>query len=86
MVERLRHRAHDAEAAAVETPRRRSMLRPPTGPASSWRATCVGRARSNCWVLADEFARLHGDQVFGDDEAVVAGSLRSAATGWRSSV
>ena len=72
--------------AAVETP-----APPVDAKAANWARVQLARNLRRprtlelLGVMADEFVELHGDRVFGDDEAVVAGFARSAATGWRSS-
>jgi len=74
MVERLRNRARDPEAAVVETPA------PPVDPkAATWARVQLARNLRRprtlelLGVMADEFVELHGDRLFGDDEAIVAG-------------
>ena len=48
-----------------------------SGRASSWPATSAGRGRSSSSrAMADDFVELHGDRLFGDDEAMVAGLAR----------
>ena len=74
MVERLRNRARDTEAAVVETP-----TPPVDAKAANWARVQLARNLRRprtlelLGVMADEFLELHGDRVFGDDEAVVAG-------------
>ncbi len=74
MVERLRNRARDAEPAAVETP-----APPVDAKAANWARVQLARNLRRprtlelLGVMADEFVELHGDRVFGDDEAIVAG-------------
>jgi acetyl-CoA carboxylase carboxyl transferase subunit alpha len=74
MVERLRNRARDAEAAAVEP-----AATPVDPKAANWARVQLARNLRRprtlelLGVMADEFVELHGDRVFGDDEAVVAG-------------
>jgi acetyl-CoA carboxylase carboxyl transferase subunit alpha len=73
MVERLRNRARDAEPA-LETP-----APPIDATAASWARVQLARNLRRprtlelLGVMADEFVELHGDRLFGDDEAVVAG-------------
>jgi acetyl-CoA carboxylase carboxyl transferase subunit alpha len=73
MVERLRNRARDAEPA-LDTPE------PPIdAKAANWARVQLARNLRRprtlelLGVMADEFVELHGDRLFGDDEAVVAG-------------
>jgi acetyl-CoA carboxylase carboxyl transferase subunit alpha len=74
MVERLRNRARDAEPAAVETP-----APPVDAKAANWARVQLARNLRRprtlelLGVMADDFVELHGDRVFGDDEAIVAG-------------
>ena len=74
MVERLRSRARDAEPAVVETP-----APPVDAKAANWARVQLARNLRRprtlelLGVMADEFVELHGDRVFGDDEAIVAG-------------
>ena len=74
MVERLRNRARDAEPTAVETP-----APPVDAKAANWARVQLARNLRRprtlelLGVMADEFVELHGDRVFGDDEAIVAG-------------
>jgi acetyl-CoA carboxylase carboxyl transferase subunit alpha len=74
MVERLRNRARDAEPVAVETP-----APPVDAKAANWARVQLARNLRRprtlelLGVMADEFVELHGDRVFGDDEAIVAG-------------
>jgi acetyl-CoA carboxylase carboxyl transferase subunit alpha len=74
MVERLRNRAREADAAPVETP-----APPVDAKAANWARVQLARNLRRprtlelLAVMADEFVELHGDRVFGDDEAVVAG-------------
>ena len=73
MVERLRNRARDAEPA-LETP-----APPVDAKAANWARVQLARNLRRprtlelLGVMADEFVELHGDRLFGDDEAVVAG-------------
>jgi acetyl-CoA carboxylase carboxyl transferase subunit alpha len=73
MVERLRNRARDAEPA-LETP-----APPIDATAANWARVQLARNLRRprtlelLGVMADEFVELHGDRLFGDDEAVVAG-------------
>ena len=73
MVERLRNRARDAEPAAeAPTP-------PVDAKAANWARVQLARNLRRprtlelLGVMAEEFVELHGDRVFGDDEAIVAG-------------
>ena len=74
MVERLRNRTRDADVAPVETP-----APPVDATAANWARVQLARSLRRprtlelLGVMADEFVELHGDRVFGDDEAVVAG-------------
>ena len=74
MVERLRNRARDAEPAAVETP-----TPPVDAKAANWARVQLARNLRRprtlelLGVMADDFVELHGDRLFGDDEAIVAG-------------
>ena len=74
MVERLRNRARDPEAAVVETP-----APPLDAKAATWARVQLARNLRRprtlelLGVMADEFVELHGDRLFGDDEAIVAG-------------
>ena len=87
MVERLRNRARDAEAAAVETP-----APPVDAKAANWARVQLARNLRRprtlelLGVMADEFVELHGDRRVrrrrGDRRRA---SPRSAATGSRSS-
>jgi acetyl-CoA carboxylase carboxyl transferase subunit alpha len=73
MVERLRNRARDAEPA-LETP-----APPIDATAANWARVQLARNLRRprtlelLGVMADEFVELHGDRLFCDDEAVVAG-------------
>ena len=77
MVERLRNRARDPEAAVVETP-----APPLDAKAATWARVQLARNLRRprtlelLGVMADEFVELHGDRLFGDDEAIVAGFAR----------
>ena len=74
MVERLRNRARDTEATVVETP-----APPVDAKAANWARVQLARNLRRprtlelLGVMADEFVELHGDRLFGDDEAIVAG-------------
>ena len=74
MVERLRNRARDAEPTAGEAP-----APPVDAKAANWARVQLARNLRRprtlelLGVIADEFVELHGDRVFGDDEAIVAG-------------
>jgi len=74
MVERLRNRARDPEAAVVETP-----APPLDAKAATWARVQLARNLRRprtlelLGVMADEFVELHGDRLFGDDEAIVTG-------------
>ena len=74
MVDRIRNRGREAEPAddvAAETP--------PDPKAANWARVQLARNLRRprtlefLGVIADEFIELHGDRVFGDDEAIVAG-------------
>ena len=74
MVDRLRNRGRDAEAPVDAAPE------PPADPkAANWTRVQLARNLRRprtlefLGVIADEFIELHGDRVFGDDEAIVAG-------------
>jgi len=74
MVDRIRNRGREAEPAddvAGESP--------PDPKAANWARVQLARNLRRprtlelLGVIADEFIELHGDRVFGDDEAIVAG-------------
>jgi len=74
MVDRIRNRGREAEPAvdaAAESP--------PDPKAANWARVQLARNLRRprtlefLGVIADEFIELHGDRVFGDDEAIVAG-------------
>jgi acetyl-CoA carboxylase carboxyl transferase subunit alpha len=75
MVERLRSRGREGdattEATATETP--------PDPKASTWGRVQLARNLRRprtlelLGAMADDFIELHGDRLFGDDEAIVAG-------------
>ena len=74
MVERLRNRSRESEVAVVETP-----APPVDAKAANWARVQLARNLRRprtlefLGVIADEFLELHGDRLFGDDEAIVAG-------------
>jgi len=80
VVDRIRNRVRDGDgvdAAAVPA------QEPPVDPkAATWARVQLARNLRRprtlelLGVMADEFIELHGDRVFGDDEAVVAGFAR----------
>ena len=74
MVERVRNRGRDGDGAPAE------VAAPPVdAKAANWARVQLARNLRRprtlelLGVMADEFVELHGDRVFGDDEAVVAG-------------
>ena len=74
MVERLRNRVRDGDGASAE-----AAAPPVDAKAANWARVQLARNLRRprtlelLAVIADEFVELHGDRVFGDDEAVVAG-------------
>jgi acetyl-CoA carboxylase carboxyl transferase subunit alpha len=74
MVERLRNRVRDGDGAPAE-----AAAPPVDAKAANWARVQLARNLRRprtlelLGVMADEFVELHGDRVFGDDEAVVAG-------------
>ena len=74
MVERLRHRGRDADPAAAE-----AAAAPLDPKEANWARVQLARNLRRprtlelLGVMADEFIELHGDRLFGDDEAIVAG-------------
>ena len=74
MVERLRNRGRDGDGAPAE-----AAAPPVDAKAANWARVQLARNLRRprtlelLGVMADEFVELHGDRVFGDDEAVVAG-------------
>jgi acetyl-CoA carboxylase carboxyl transferase subunit alpha len=80
MVDRILGRGRDAapaDAAPVATP-----AAPPDPKAETWARVQLARNLRRPRILdlvgamADEFVELHGDRLFGDDEAVVTGLAR----------
>jgi acetyl-CoA carboxylase carboxyl transferase subunit alpha len=75
VVDRILNRGRDSEPAAAATPE----VDPK---AANWARVQLARNLRRprtlelVGVMADEFIELHGDRLFGDDEAVVAGFAR----------
>ena len=82
MVDRIRNRGRDAaaRAAAVDPPAPASEPRDPR--AETWARVQLARNIRRPRILdllpviADDFVELHGDRLFGDDDAVVTGFAR----------
>jgi acetyl-CoA carboxylase carboxyl transferase subunit alpha len=77
MVDRIRNRGRDADPAAEALPEP-----VPDAKAANWARVQLARNLRRprtlefLGVIAEEFIELHGDRVFGDDEAIVAGFAR----------
>jgi acetyl-CoA carboxylase carboxyl transferase alpha subunit len=81
VVDRIRNRGRDAatRAAAADAP---AAPEPPDPKAETWARVQLARNIRRPRILdllpvvADDFVELHGDRLFGDDEAVVTGFAR----------
>ena len=83
MVDRILNRGRDARDGDAATSADATEDAPPVDPkAANWARVQLARNLRRprtlefLAVMADEFIELHGDRLFGDDEAVVAGFAR----------
>ena len=83
MVDRILNRGRDAKDGDAATSADATEDAPPVDPkAANWARVQLARNLRRprtlefLAVMADEFIELHGDRLFGDDEAVVAGFAR----------